>query len=361
MIVSFIRGSSKGRRAMKSITFLLAIMATALLVASGVAWAVTKPCPPTPKKCLGTSGADVLKSTSKNNKMLGKGGNDTYTNFVKPKTGYDTINDTGGKDKLVLTDYTRDEIYGHTLCLDEDADGKTDGVWIDIPPSPDRPKIKNAVKVLNYFNDKDRGCPGVRGPGYIENIQVKGGGGPGGTQGGNGRILSPFDESETWYVCRGYNTETHSKNSRYALDFIIDKPATVGSLGCTSQNVNASFNEPVFAPVPGHTSACWNNTQFVCVQSSFPTSKGYYFIIGHVDPGSRLLNADVQAGTEVIGRLAPAGSLNGGIAHIHIEARPEPGGQSVEFTSANGTAICQQAFQSDGSQNQYAGKAVHGC
>jgi hypothetical protein len=174
---------------MRRFTLLLMVMASSLLAASGVAWAVTKTCPPTPKKCLGTSRADVLKSTSKNNMMLGKGGNDTYTNFVKPKTGYDTINDAGGKDKLVLTAYTKSQIYGHALCLDMDADGRTDGVWIDIPPSPDRP-VRNAVKVLNYFNDKDPGCPGVPGPGYIENIQVSGGGGPGGGGSGCG-ILVP--------------------------------------------------------------------------------------------------------------------------------------------------------------------------
>jgi hypothetical protein len=193
--------------------------------------------------------------------------------------------------------------------------------------------------------------------------------GPGGTQGApqtgmGGNILSPFDESETWYVCRGYNTKTHSGNSAYALDFILDKPDTVGSLGCTSQNVNASSGEPVHAPVPGHTSACWpSNTQFVCVQSSAPNSKGYYFIIGHVDPDSRLLNTDVQAGSEVIGRLAPAGSGGLEIAHLHIEARPEGpiNKKSVPFTSANGIGICQQDFPSDGSANQHSGKALHGC
>ena len=74
---------------MRRIALLLMVMASTLLVASGVAWAVTKTCPPAPKKCNGTSGADVLKSTSKNNDMLGKGGNDTYTNFVKGSSGLD--------------------------------------------------------------------------------------------------------------------------------------------------------------------------------------------------------------------------------------------------------------------------------
>jgi hypothetical protein len=60
---------------------LLMVMASTLLVASGLAWAVTKTCPPVPKKCLGASGADVLKSTSSKNWMYGKGGNDTYTQW----------------------------------------------------------------------------------------------------------------------------------------------------------------------------------------------------------------------------------------------------------------------------------------
>jgi hypothetical protein len=58
---------------MRRIALLLMVMASTLLVASGVAWAVTKTCPPAPKECKGTSGADVLKSTSKDNNMGGRG------------------------------------------------------------------------------------------------------------------------------------------------------------------------------------------------------------------------------------------------------------------------------------------------
>ena len=68
---------------MKRITLLLTVMATALLVASGVAWAVNKPCPPHQQVCSGTSGADVLKSTSQDNNMYGKGGNDSHSNWVR--------------------------------------------------------------------------------------------------------------------------------------------------------------------------------------------------------------------------------------------------------------------------------------
>jgi Ca2+-binding RTX toxin-like protein len=56
-----------------------------------------------------TSGADVLRSTSKNNYMYGQGGNDTYTHFVRGNSGKDIIVDSGGKDKLVLTNYKLSE------------------------------------------------------------------------------------------------------------------------------------------------------------------------------------------------------------------------------------------------------------
>ena len=59
---------------MRRIALLLMVMASTLLVASGVAWAVAKTCLPEPKECKGTSGADVLKSTSRNNYMYGEGG-----------------------------------------------------------------------------------------------------------------------------------------------------------------------------------------------------------------------------------------------------------------------------------------------
>jgi len=183
-----------------------------------------------------------------------------------------------------------------------------------------------------------------------------------------GGIRSPFDSSQTWYGCRGYNTATHSRNSAYALDLIVNEPRSFGEIGCNGNEpldvLNESAGRRVYAPVSGHTSACggyWN-AQFVCVQSSSPTRNGYYFIIGHVQENSRLLNTNVQAGAE-IGRLEYVGNLGLEIAHIHIEARLEPSGnsQSVQFISANGTAICQQAFPSNGRPNQYAGEPVHGC
>jgi len=46
---------------MRRAALLLMVMATALLVASGVAWAVTKTCPPQPRAIVAsTTGEDML-------------------------------------------------------------------------------------------------------------------------------------------------------------------------------------------------------------------------------------------------------------------------------------------------------------
>jgi Ca2+-binding RTX toxin-like protein len=154
---------------MKRIALLLMVMASTLLVASGVAWAVTKTCPPAPKKCWGTSGADVLKSTSSDNNMLGGGGNDTYTNFVKGNSGFDQILDSGGKDKLLLTNHSTAD----TLALDTNKNGKADSLAIFLDPKGN----KNVVLIRAFFDDK-KSIPNKpktwrAGFGYIEIFQLK--------------------------------------------------------------------------------------------------------------------------------------------------------------------------------------------
>jgi len=142
------------------------VLAAALLSASGVAWAVTKTCPPDPKVCAGTSGADVLKSTSKDNNMKAKGGNDTYTNFVRSNVGKDKIKDTGGRDKLVLTDYLKSEVK--TRSLDANKNGKVDSVVFFLGKGS-----QNWVALLGFYDDTRSKPPFRRGPGYIEGIQTK--------------------------------------------------------------------------------------------------------------------------------------------------------------------------------------------
>jgi|SRR5215210_1041678 len=149
---------------MRRIALLLIVMASTLLVASGVAWAVTKTCPPAPKKCNGTSGADVLKSTSSDNAMYGGGGNDTYTNFVRGNSGSDLIVDSGGKDKLLLTNYSKSEV--RTVVLDLNKNGKTDSFGLYLGKG-----TKNTVLMIGYFDDTRSKPPYYRGPGYIEKIK----------------------------------------------------------------------------------------------------------------------------------------------------------------------------------------------
>jgi hypothetical protein len=156
---------------MRRITLLLMVMAAALLAVSGVAWAATKTCPPDPKNCTGTSGADVLKSTSKDNNMLGKGGNDTYTNFARGNSGRDFILDTGGKDKLVLTNYKVSEV--NLVGADTNKNGKADSVYIFL----DKRATKNYVVILGALDDKkslankpNTWRPGI---GYVEALVFK--------------------------------------------------------------------------------------------------------------------------------------------------------------------------------------------
>ena len=154
---------------MRRIALLLMVMASTFLAASGVAWAATKTCPPAPKNCNGTSGADVLKSTSKDNVMVGKGGNDTYTNFVKGNSGNDLIFDSGGKDKLLLTNYSK---VAGAEALDTNKNGKADTYVIYLDS-----KGNNAVVIVGFFDDK-KSIPKKpktwrTGIGYIESIQLK--------------------------------------------------------------------------------------------------------------------------------------------------------------------------------------------
>jgi hypothetical protein len=151
---------------MRRIALLLMVMASRLLVASGVAWAVTKTCPPEPQICYGTSGADVLKNTKERNAMAGKAGNDTYTNFLKSIAGKDTIGDDSGKDTLQLTDYSQSELKG--APADVNNNGKADTLVIFLGSQ------QNWVALLDYFDDTRSEPPFRLGNGLIENIPCKG-------------------------------------------------------------------------------------------------------------------------------------------------------------------------------------------
>jgi hypothetical protein len=173
---------------MRRITLLLMVMASALLAASGVAWAVTKTCPPTPQVCYGTSGADVLKSTSQDNDMYGQdknatnnlvlyqGGNDTYTNFVKGNSGIDVIGDYGGRDTLQLTNYLKSEVGTapadiatvSASGLQFKKNGKADTLAVALGPTG-----KHGIFIIGYYDDSRSKPPYRFGPGRIEEIVYK--------------------------------------------------------------------------------------------------------------------------------------------------------------------------------------------
>jgi hypothetical protein len=146
---------------MRSITLLLMVMGIALLAVSGVAWAVTKTCPPEPQECVGTNGDDVLKSSSQDNNMIGQAGNDTYTNFVRGASGLDIIVDTSGTDKLLLTEYAKSEVK--RVLVDNDENGKNDSLFLRLGGEQHR------VTIANYYAQGTT----KPGPGYIEVIQFK--------------------------------------------------------------------------------------------------------------------------------------------------------------------------------------------
>jgi hypothetical protein len=156
------------RESMRRIALVLMVTASVLLAASGIAWAVTKTCPPDPKMCWGTSGADVLKNTSKNNNMLGKGGNDTYTRFGRSNSGYDVILDSGGRDKLTLFHYSQSEVKPRSFNVDVNNNGKPDALVLLLVP--DRPSNRNRVAIGDFWDDTRSKPPYRRGPGYIESI-----------------------------------------------------------------------------------------------------------------------------------------------------------------------------------------------
>jgi hypothetical protein len=151
---------------MRRVALLLMVMATALLVASGVAWAVDKVCPPTPKKCYGTNGQDWLSGTRKNNYMIGKRGWDIYylpNALGGKKTGNDVILDTGGRDELHVA-WTRSEAKGWDL--DVNNNGKYDAYRISGPRASGA-----SVTILGYYDDTRSKRPFYRGPGYIEKVE----------------------------------------------------------------------------------------------------------------------------------------------------------------------------------------------
>jgi Ca2+-binding RTX toxin-like protein len=73
---------------MRRLVLLLAVMASALVLASGVALAVTK---------IGTDGGDFLMGTKGSDELVGRGGND----WIEGRAGKDVISGGPGGDTLI--------------------------------------------------------------------------------------------------------------------------------------------------------------------------------------------------------------------------------------------------------------------
>jgi hypothetical protein len=86
---------------------------------------------------------------------------------VKGNSGFDQILDSGGKDKLLLTNYSNSEVK--LYYEDVNKNGKADSLYVVLGKG-----TKNLVLILNYFDDtKKKPQDKDRGPGYIEVFQAK--------------------------------------------------------------------------------------------------------------------------------------------------------------------------------------------
>ena len=103
---------------MRRTVLLLATMALTLLVASGVALAVTK---------IGTDGPDTLRGTNGADNLLGKGGNDVLFALA----GDDNL--LGGPGKDILFGGSRAEPSGDKNLVGGDGN---DPCWVALAPTP---------------------------------------------------------------------------------------------------------------------------------------------------------------------------------------------------------------------------------
>ncbi len=140
------KGDRKGNMAMRKTILLLAVMASALVVASGVAWAATIECPNrSGNLCVGTKKADTMTGTDSADDMTGRkgkdrmfalGGNDTISggpsrDVVRGGLGNDKISGDTGSDRL-FGDEGSDTIHTAGEFSDEvDCGPDTDSAFVD--------------------------------------------------------------------------------------------------------------------------------------------------------------------------------------------------------------------------------------
>lgn len=126
-------------------------------------------------------------------------------------------------------------------------------------------------------------------------------------------IMLPFSSGEQWYICQGYNTPaiTHNDNwnAKFAIDFSKDRCAR------TVASARASTGRKVLAPGSGRLVRT-TTPDVACIE----LDRGVTVFIGHLDKASRRSNGRVQAGDRIGIVAAPDLNINGGYAHIHIQA-----------------------------------------
>jgi Ca2+-binding RTX toxin-like protein len=136
---------------MRRTVFLLAAMATALLLAGGVAWAVTKDCRAGANFCVGTNDRDTLNGSEERDKIYGKaatdklfgnGGNDRLlggedNDMIRGGAGLDSLGEIQGDDVIYGqggADDLSDDSYrcGPNRCVDDRnfLDGGSGPDWL---------------------------------------------------------------------------------------------------------------------------------------------------------------------------------------------------------------------------------------
>lgn len=184
------------------------------------------------------------------------------------------------------------------------------------------------------------------------------------------RLIPPFSVGETWYVCRGYNIDSHLHEAEIDLSYSQDSLGSdPNSIGCNPNTSNASTRRLVRSPGSGVIRSdnylIPNSADHVCINLDGLGST----YIGHIDhepangfpaPGDR-----VNAG-DVIGSVNPAGVYsNNGYAHIHIHmysAKNCDANFHVPFEDQRGTRLsCTPDLPYSGVTNQYRGLVLGHC
>lgn len=151
--------------------------------------------------------------------------------------------------------------------------------------------------------------------------------------GGSGQINLPFRSGRSMFVCQGYNGTVSHRNN-FAFDLTVGDRDFGNNNACWAPdgNVNKSAGVEVLAPAGG--TVVHIGQDLVCLQIDSRRS----LLIGHID--RRVTNGQRVTQDTVLGTLSRANArVNGGYAHVHIEARQSANcvpGTSVPFTAANG-------------------------